>query len=158
MQDLERRAMRFLKSPRFVVSAVALCVIAVDQITKSLAEANLATHSVKLIGPLSLELVYNSGVAFSIGSGDTAVVTVVELLVIAGMILYVRRITTLGLATGFGMVIGGALGNICDRLFRNNHGSVIDFIHSGFWPTFNLADSAVVVGIVVILLASRSKG
>jgi len=150
--------MRFLRSPRVIVAGVAACVIAIDQITKSLAQAKLASHSIKILGPLSLELVYNSGVAFSIGSGNSTLITVVELAVIAGIIFYVRRITTVGLAIGFGMVIGGALGNVADRLFRrNNHGSVIDFIHTGFWPTFNLADSAVVIGIVVILLASRSK-
>ena len=150
--------MQFLKSPRVIVSLVAASVIAVDQVTKTLAEMNLQTHSVKILGPLSLNLFYNSGVADSIGSGNARIITIIELLVIAGMILYVRRIRSPGLAVGFGMVIGGALGNISDRLFRHNHGSVVDFIHTGFWPTFNLADSAVVIGIIVILFASRSKG
>ncbi len=157
-RTVESRSVRFLRSPQAIVALVAACVIVIDQVTKTLAEANLATHSVKIVGPLSLELVYNSGVAFSIGSGDAPIVTIVELLVILGIILYVRKIRSTGLAVGFGMVIGGALGNITDRLFRHNHGSVIDFIHSGFWPTFNLADSAVVIGIIVILFASRSKG
>ncbi|TAN21739.1 MAG: signal peptidase II [Actinomycetota bacterium] len=147
----------FVRSPRIVVAFVAICVIIIDQITKSLAESNLASHAVKLVGPLSLQLVYNSGVAFSIGAGNTLLVTIVELLIIIGIILYVRRIKTAGIAVGFGLVIGGALGNIADRLFRHNGGSVIDFIHTGFWPTFNLADSAVVIGIVVILLGSRSR-
>ena len=150
--------MQFLKSPRVIVSLVAASVIAVDQVTKTLAETNLQTHSVKILGPLSLNLFYNSGVADSIGSGNARIIIIIELLVIAGIILYVRRIRSPGLAVGFGMVIGGALGNISDRLFRHNHGSVIDFIHTGFWPTFNLADSAVVIGIIVILFASRSKG
>ena len=136
---------------------MAICVIIIDQVSKSLAESNLASHSVKLVGPLSLQLVYNSGVAFSIGTGNTVLVTVVEMLVILGIILYTRTIKATGVAVGFGLVIGGALGNIGDRLFRDNGGSVIDFIHTGFWPTFNLADSAVVIGIVVILLASRSR-
>ena len=146
-----------MRSPRTVVAFVAICVIVIDQISKSLAESNLASHSVKLVGPLSLQLVYNSGVAFSIGTGNTVLVTVVEMLVILGIILYVRTIKATGLAVGFGLVIGGALGNIGDRLFRHNGGSVIDFIHTGFWPTFNLADSAVVIGLVVILLGSRSR-
>ncbi len=146
-----------MRSPRTVVAFVAICVIVIDQISKSLAESNLASHSVKLVGPLSLQLVYNSGVAFSIGTGNTVLVTVVEILVILGIILYVRTIKATGLAVGFGLVIGGALGNIGDRLFRHNGGSVIDFIHTGFWPTFNLADSAVVIGLVVILLGSRSR-
>ena len=146
-----------MRSPRTVVAFVAILVIIIDQFTKSLAESNLALHSVKLVGPLSLQLVYNSGVAFSIGTGNTVLVTVLEILVILGIILYVRTIKSTGLAVGFGLVIGGALGNIVDRLFRHNGGSVIDFIHTGFWPTFNLADSAVVIGLVVILLGSRSR-
>ncbi len=139
------------------MALVAVLVIAIDQVTKTLAETHLANHSVKIFGPLSFKLLYNTGVAFSIGAGNTLVVTVIELLVIVGIILYVRRIKRVALGVGFGMVIGGALGNIADRLFRHKNGAVIDFIHTGFWPTFNLADSAVVIGIVVILFASRSK-
>lgn len=148
--------MRLSKSPQLFGAGVALVVIAIDQITKTLAENHLATHSIKLIGPLSLELVYNSGVAFSIGSGNAPVVTVIEFLVVLGIIFYALRIKKIGQAVGFGMVVGGALGNISDRIFRHNNGAVIDFIHTGFWPTFNLADTSVVLGIVVILLASRS--
>lgn len=147
--------MKFLRFPRWIVVVVASLVIIVDQVTKTLAESHLATHSVKLIGPLSLELVYNSGVAFSIGSGSTAVVTIVELAVLVAVVAYVRKIKSGVTALGFGLVIGGALGNIADRLFRHNNGAVIDFIHTGFWPTFNLADSAVVIGIVVIIMGSR---
>jgi signal peptidase II len=51
------------------------------------------------------------------------------------------------------MILGGALGNLADRLFRAHHGAVIDFLRSGFWPTFNLADSAVVCGCVVLAVA-----
>lgn len=147
--------MKFLRFPRWIVVVVASLVVILDQVTKTLAESHLATHSVKLIGPLSLELVYNSGVAFSIGSGSTAVVTIVELAVLVAVVAYVRKIKSGVTALGFGLVIGGALGNIADRLFRHNNGAVIDFIHTGFWPTFNLADSAVVIGIVVIIMGSR---
>lgn len=147
--------MKFLRFPRWIVVVVASLVVILDQATKTLAESHLATHSVKLIGPLSLELVYNSGVAFSIGSGSTAVVTIVELAVLVAVVAYVRKIKSGVTALGFGLVIGGALGNIADRLFRHNNGAVIDFIHTGFWPTFNLADSAVVIGIVVIIMGSR---
>lgn len=149
--------MRLIRSARSLIAPIAICVVIIDQITKTLAENDLRNHSVKLLGPFSLRLVYNSGVAFSIGSGNSPILTVVELLVIVGLVLYARRISSRTLAVGFGLVIGGALGNLADRVFRHNHGAVIDFIYSGFWPTFNLADSAVVVGIVVILIGSRNR-
>ncbi|MCL5077550.1 MAG: signal peptidase II [Actinobacteria bacterium] len=149
--------MKLVRSARSLIAPVAIVVILVDQITKTLAENNLKTHSIHLLGPLSLQLIYNSGIAFSIGSGNAALATVIEIVVILGLIYYTRRINSRTLAVGFGLVIGGALGNICDRIFRHNNGAVIDFIHTGFWPTFNLADSAVVIGIVVILLGSRSR-
>lgn len=149
--------MRLIRSPRSLIPLIAIGVVVIDQITKTLAEDNLRTHSVSLLGPISLRLVYNSGIAFSIGSGNSPLLTVLELLVIVGLIIYARRISSKILAVGFGLVIGGALGNIVDRVFRHNHGAVIDFIYSGFWPTFNLADSAVVIGIIVILIGSRNK-
>lgn len=149
--------MKLFRSARSLIAPVAIAVIVVDQITKTLAENNLKTHSIHLIGPLSLQLIYNSGIAFSIGSGNAALATAIEIVVILGLIYYVRKINSKALAVGFGLVIGGAVGNIFDRVFRHNNGAVIDFIHTGFWPTFNLADSAVVVGIVVILIGSRSR-
>lgn len=149
--------MNLIRSARSLIAPIAVGVVIIDQVTKTLAENGLRTHSVALLGPFSFRLVYNSGIAFSIGSGSSPILTVVELLVIVGLVLYARRISSKALAIGFGLVIGGALGNIADRVFRHNHGAVIDFIYSGFWPTFNLADSAVVIGIVVILIGSRSK-
>lgn len=137
-----------------MVAVIVMLVLLVDQITKTIAEDHLS-NPVHVLGPLSFQLVYNSGVAFSLGSGNSVVATIVELVIILGLVAYVRRVTAPLLAVGFGLVIGGALGNIADRLFRHNNGAVIDFIHTSFWPTFNLADSAVVVGIVIILFGSR---
>lgn len=144
-------------SPKFLVAVSAIVVVIIDQVTKSMAQADLSNHGVHLIGPLSLQLLYNSGIAFSLGTGDTALATTIEVIVLLGLLIYVRKIKSFTTAIGFGLVIGGALGNIADRVFRHNNGAVIDFIHTGFWPTFNLADTAVVVGIAVILLGSRSK-
>lgn len=136
------------------MAAIVTLVLAADQATKTIAENNLA-HPLHLIGPLSFELVYNSGVAFSLGSGNSLAATAVESAIVLGLVIYARRVTAPVLAAGFGLVIGGALGNIADRLFRHNHGAVIDFIHTSFWPTFNLADSAIVIGIIFILYGSR---
>lgn len=147
--------MASLKSRRTLVALAAVVVIIIDQVTKTLAEVHLASHSVELFGPFSLQLFYNSGVAFSLGAGNASLALALETAVLVVLIWYAGRVRTKTLAIGFGMIIGGALGNVSDRIFRHNHGAVIDFIHSGFWPTFNVADSAVVIGIVVILLGSR---
>ncbi len=57
------------------------------------------------------------------------------------------------MSVGLGLILGGATGNVCDRLFRSQHGSVVDFIAFHFWPTFNLADASIVVGGALVVLA-----
>ena len=83
---------------------------------------------------------------------------VVAVLVLLGA---VRRVQSTAIAVALGLVVGGALGNLADRVFRSNHGAVIDFIALHFWPTFNVADSCIVVGgiLAAVLLwrADRAK-
>jgi signal peptidase II len=76
-----------------------------------------------------------------------AVVLVVVLVVLAW------RAPTAGRAAILGLILGGALGNLADRAFRNDHGAVVDFIALHFWPTFNVADASIVVGCVLLLVA-----
>ena len=64
-----------------------------------------------------------------------------------------RTVPSTSAAVGVGMILGGAIGNLADRLFRGHHGAVVDFIYSGFWPTFNLADASIVCGCAVLALA-----
>jgi signal peptidase II len=132
--------------------AVAAAVVAVDQVTTSLVLADLH-HPVQLVGPFSLRLELNSGVAFSLGQGHPDLVTALVVLVCAGIVVAAGRAERAMLAVSLGLILGGALGNLADRLFRHEGGAVVDFLASTFWPTFNVADSAIVVGSVLLLVS-----
>jgi len=125
-------------------------VVVADQVTKSLAVSGLSSGPVHVIGPFSLELAYNSGVAFSIGAGLTLPIVLIVVVVVALVAWFGRAVPNPAAAVGIGMILGGAISNLADRLFRSHHGAVIDFIYSGFWPTFNLADASIVCGCVVL--------
>ncbi len=134
--------------------ALAALWVAADQVTKTWAENNLAGHPHFLFGHFGFELIYNSGIAFGIASGAPGIITVFGLVVSAVLVVILfrtrRPVTTVAAA----LVLGGAMGNVVDRIFRHNGGAVIDFLHSGFWPTFNLADAGVVIGLVLAIIAT----
>ncbi len=127
------------------VTLVTIAVVAADQVTKSLAVSHLAKGPVHLVGPFSLELNYNTGVAFSLLNGLGLPIVLLTLGLLALLVWFVRGVPSAVEATGAGLTLGGALSNLSDRLFRPG-GAVVDFVHPSFWPTFNLADSAVVCG------------
>lgn len=131
---------------------VAGLVVAADQVTKTLAVDHLTSGPVHLVGPLSLELAFNSGVAFSIGTGLTLPILLVGFGLVVVVLWFLRGAPSAGIAAGLGLVLGGALGNLADRLFRDRHGAVVDFVHLGFWPTFNLADASIVCGCLLLAL------
>jgi signal peptidase II len=143
------------RSARALVTAgVAAGIIGVDQWTKSLAVADLANGPVHLVGPFSFSLSYNTGVAFSLGAGIGLPLIVLVVAVLALIIWFARGAPTVPAAVATGMIIGGALSNLADRVVRGHGGAVVDFIHSGFWPTFNVADAAITLGcgtLVVVL-------
>jgi len=141
-----------------VVAVTALVVLALDQTTKSLAVAHLADGPRHLVGPLSLELAYNSGVAFSIGTGLTLPIVLVGLVIVLLIVWSARGAPSYPAAAGAGMVLGGALGNLGDRLFRGHGGAVVDFVHTSFWPTFNLADASIVCGCAVVGVVFWRRG
>jgi signal peptidase II len=138
-------------------------VLTVDQVTKSLAQRDLAgrdqpTH---LFATLYLNLTYNPGAAFGLGRGVTPIVETVVVLLVAGLLAFGRRAAGRGgalQAVGLGLLVGGAVGNLADRVVRHNHGAVIDFIDAArvgtheYWPVFNVADSAIVVGAAILAL------
>lgn len=131
---------------------VAALVVAVDQVTKSIAAHELADRSVHLVGPFSLVLEYNSGVAFSIGVGLTVPIVIVAVVIVGLLVSFTRHLPSRAAAVAVGLVLGGALGNLSDRLFRGHGGAVVDFLHSTFWPTFNVADSCIVCGAILLAL------
>ena len=144
-----------------VTLMVAGFVIGVDQFTKYLAVANLEGQaSVQLVGTwLQLTFVRNPGAAFSLGTGYTFIFSLLAF-VVAGVIIWTARtITSLGWAIALGGLLGGAVGNLIDRIFREPgllQGHVVDFLQLPNWPIFNVADMAVVgSAILMVLLALK---
>ena len=140
-----------------LVGSVAVLVVALDQLSKSWAQSNLAFRSISLFGPLKLKLEYNTGFAFSLGRGHPYVIALFVLLALVVLVYATLKVEKTTMLVGIALLAGGALGNFVDRIFRNNGGGVIDFIYLGFWPTFNIADAAVVLGVAVIALGLRHK-
>lgn len=138
---------------------VALAVYGFDQLTKYLIVVSLVENEqVDVVGTLlQFHFVKNSGAAFSIASGSTWIFSIAASAVTVFIILFARRIRSLGWAILFGMLLGGTAGNLTDRLFREpgfGVGHVVDFIQVyGFPAIFNVADSFIVasMGLFIIL-------
>jgi signal peptidase II len=131
---------------------VALLVIAADQLTKALVRDSLAIGAQQRIVPGVLYVVHatNSGAAFSIFSGRSVVVVAIALVVLGVLLAFFARHASrplIWLPTG--LIAGGALGNLIDRV---RVGAVTDFIKLPDWPAFNLADSAITIGVVALIL------
>ena len=137
---------------------VALCVYLVDQIAKVLVVANLYEgQQVQVLGQLlQFHFVKNPGAAFSIGSGSTWIFSIVGVGVLGFVIWYAPRIRSTAWAILFGLLLGGLLGNLTDRLFRApgfGVGHVVDFLQIPLLPAiFNLADVAIVSSMVLFLI------
>ena len=143
--------------------SLALLVWALDFFTKNWAVENLSSSSRKIIGSfLQITLLRNPGAAFSMATGFTIIFTSISIGVAIFIARYSARITSLGWAVVAGLVLGGVLGNLTDRIFRDPgflYGHVIDWIELPHWPIFNLADSAIVIaaGIAILLTIKNVK-
>lgn len=138
---------------------VALVAIALDITTKLLVVAELEGEKpIELLGgAVSLEVSRNSGAAFSFAQGATLVFTLVAAVVAVVIIRTLPRLRSVGWALTLGLLLGGALGNLIDRLLRApgvGRGAVVDFISVPHFATFNVADSAITVGAVLAVLLS----
>jgi len=144
-----------------VLLAVAAMVLTVDIVSKVVVVATLSDRPpVRLLGGLlTLRVDRNPGAAFSIGTSMTLVFSAIALGVIIYILRTSRRIRSLPWACTLGLLLGGATGNLVDRLLRYPgplRGYVVDWIQVPHWPVFNLADSAIVCGgILAVLLAGR---
>ena len=140
---------------------VAAFVLAADVISKSIVVAQMASHQpIRLLGGLlTITLTRNGGAAFSIGTSMTIVFTAIAVGVIVYILRTSRNLRSIGWAVALGLLLGGATGNLLDRIFRAPgpfQGHVVDWIQLPDWPVFNLADSAIVcAGVLVVLLALR---
>jgi signal peptidase II len=149
--------------PRRIVLllAVAVFVIAADVISKAIVVARMPDHApIRLLGgALTITLTRNGGAAFSIGTSMTIVFTAIALGVVVYILRTARNLRSIGWAITLGLLLGGATGNLLDRIFRAPglfQGHVVDWIELPHWPVFNLADSAIVcAGVLVVLLALR---
>jgi signal peptidase II len=147
-------------SPRvlIVIALVAVAAYAIDQVSKYLVLTYLTLgESVPVIdGLLQFRLVKNPGAAFSIGDAYTWIFSILASLVTVFIIWFARRIKSFGWAVVFGLLLGGVLGNLTDRLFREpgfGVGHVIDFIQIPLLPAiFNVADSAIVVSMAIFMI------
>ncbi len=136
---------------------LAAVVLGLDLLTKTIVVANLTPGDpVPIIGDFArLSLVRNPGAAFSMATGMTWLLTLVAAAVVVGVVRIGRTLRSLGWAIGLGLVLGGALGNLMDRLFRAPgplQGHVVDFVAVGWWPVFNVADSAIVCGAILLVV------
>jgi len=133
------------------LATIAVAALAADQLTKHVVASRLALDDdVRVLGPLSIHHVQNSGIAFGLFSSATPVVIVLTGLAVAWMLAFFARSGARHplLPVSLGLVIGGSLSNLIDRV---RLGHVTDFLDLRFWPAFNLADSFIVVGVAILL-------
>jgi signal peptidase II len=132
-----------------MAAGLTAAVVALDQIAKAAIEARLVPgEHVDVLGPLGLTLAHNEGVAFGLasgGGGALIALTVAALVFVA--VLFARDPTRPGMWIAFGLLGGGAVGNLADRLRAD---AVTDYVDLLSWPPFNLADVAVTLGVLVL--------
>jgi signal peptidase II len=139
-----------------LVLGIATAVVVLDQLSKHWAVNRLVDGDIDLVGSLRLRLIFNSGASFSFGEGLGPLIAVVVLAVAIGLFVAGRNTTSLVGAVAIGLVLGGAVGNLLDRAFRAGDGflggHVVDFVDVQWWPVFNVADAAVSIGGVLLVL------
>ena len=132
-----------------------VALVALDQLTKSWAVASLSDgRVVHVLWTLQFALGFNSGIAFSQAQGMGVLVAIVALVAVAFLVRAMVRSHDPLPAIAYAMVAAGALGNVCDRVFRGDgflDGHVVDFIDLQWFPSFNVADAAITVGVVLLI-------
>ena len=145
-----------------IVAGVALFVLVIDQLSKSWAVERLSNHQIiDVVWTLRFNLAFNTGMAFSKGSGSGAIIGLVVVVVVVVLLFMARTMRSRVQLVLIGLIIGGAVGNVLDRMFRAPlegtpdgfmRGAVVDFIDVQWWPIWNVADMAVVVGAIALAL------
>ena len=135
-----------------MLALVAAAAFAIDRLSKEAISKRFAYGADhRLFGPLSLTHTTNSGIAFGLFPTRTSLVALIGLIAVGAMVIFFARIggDDLRLAPVFGLLAGGTVGNLLDRL---RFGRVTDFVELRFWPAFNLADVFIVSGVVLLML------
>jgi signal peptidase II len=144
---------RLVDRVNYTVLVIALVATVIDALSKVWARHDLAHHAVHVGGAIWLRLQYNSGISFSFNQSRT-LLTSIATIVVAVIVVAVGLRARSGLPTaGFGLLIGGGVANIVDRLSASPH-QVTDFIALGSFPVFNLADVAITAGFIILLVAA----
>ncbi|MEO8692277.1 MAG: signal peptidase II [Acidimicrobiales bacterium] len=156
------REVRVRSSRQTVVAVIAAAVLAIDQLTKIWAASALDHRTIHVVWKLQLRLVRNPGTAFSLGEGKGPLLGVVACIVVIVLMRFARQPRSLLSAIGIALILGGAVGNVVDRIVRSPHGfmkgHVVDFIDFKFWPVFNVADMGVTCGIILVILEMQEMG
>jgi signal peptidase II len=136
------------------LSAVVIAAVTGDQLTKGIVTSQLSMdQSVHVLGPLSIHRVQNSGIAFGLFSSATVIVMVLTAIAVGWMLVFFARSGSRHpvLPAALGLLIGGSVSNLVDRI---RLGHVTDFLDVGrWWWTFNLADSFIVIGVAILVVA-----
>ena len=136
------------------IAVAVVTIVVVDQLTKAWAVAALSDGPINVIGDnIRFELARNSGAAFSGFQGYTPILAILAIAITVLIARAVRRATDPWIIGG--LVLGGALGNLCDRIFRSPgflRGHVVDFVALGSFPVFNVADSCVTIGAIILVV------
>jgi signal peptidase II len=135
------------------LAAISVAALAADQLTKALVSSQLALDAhVNVVWFFSIHHVQNSGIAFGLFSSATSVVIVLTAVAVAWMLFFFARSGSRHpvLPAALGLLIGGSVSNLVDRL---RLGHVTDFLDFRYWPAFNLADSFIVIGVAILLFA-----
>lgn len=144
-----------------MVGAITVAVVAVDQLTKWWAIAALGDGPVDLVGGARLRLVHNPGTAFGLASRYAPVIAIAAVVVVVAVLAATRSLRGGPALTGIGLVLGGAMGNLGDRVLREGGGflggAVVDFVDLGWWPVFNVADAAITVGAVLLVVGGARE-
>ena len=144
-----------------LAAAIVVGVVVLDLATKIWAVSELADGPVVVFGDVGFALTRNTGGAFSLFQGFTPLLAIVAVLVAYVLVRAVRRTDDVLLVVALALVLGGALGNLVDRVFRAPgvlRGAVVDFVRVGSFPTFNVADAAITIGAgLVIVWAIRGE-
>lgn len=150
---------RSLQRAAPIALPIAALFLIVDQLTKHWAVNELDDGPIDVVWTLRFNLAFNSGMAFSRGQGLGPIIGALALVVVVAAVIILARSRGIQRSWAFpiGMIVGGAAGNLTDRLFRGDgwlRGSVVDFIDVQWWPIFNVADIGVTVGGAWLLLVT----